>query len=66
VTTTTQSEPCSDLPSRSPWIAQMSTLVDRVVVGDEAGVVIHARGREVAAAHVVLCAKGFTDRVGAN
>jgi glycine/D-amino acid oxidase-like deaminating enzyme len=41
------------------------TFVDRIVVGDRAGperaVTVHARGRSVAASHVVLCTNGFVD-----
>jgi len=62
-------------PDRLRYVDE--TLVDRVVVrGDgagrsdaggsearEGGVVVHARGHEVSAGHVVLCTNGFTDHV---
>ena len=38
-------------------------LVDRVVVGDEGGVVAHVGRHAVSASHVVLCTNGFTDHV---
>jgi glycine/D-amino acid oxidase-like deaminating enzyme len=43
-----------------------STLVDRVVLGDDGGVVIHAGGRRVSADRAVLCTNGFTDHVVEN
>ena len=36
-------------------------LVDRVVVGEQGGVVAHAGSHGVSASHVVLCTNGFTD-----
>jgi glycine/D-amino acid oxidase-like deaminating enzyme len=38
-----------------------TSLVDRVVVGNQGGVVAHAGGHKVSASHVVLCTNGFTD-----
>jgi glycine/D-amino acid oxidase-like deaminating enzyme len=51
-------------PDRLRYVDE--TMVDRVVVGGAAGhggVVVHARGHEVAADHAVLCTNGFTDHV---
>jgi glycine/D-amino acid oxidase-like deaminating enzyme len=48
-------------PDRLRYVDQ--TLVDRVVVGDDGGVVVHARGHAVSASQVVLCTNGFTDHI---
>jgi len=56
-------------PDRLRYVDE--TLVERVVVGGETGseprggggVVVHARGHQVSAGHVVLCTNGFTDHV---
>ena len=50
-----------EYPDRLRYVDQ--TLVDRVVVSDEGGVVLHARGHTVSASQVVLCTNGFTDHV---
>lgn len=39
------------------------TLVERVVLGNRGGAVVHALGHRVSASQVVLCTNGFTDHV---
>ena len=48
-------------PDRLRYVDE--TIVGRVVVRGSGGVVVHARGHEISADHVVLCTNGFTDHV---